>query len=180
MSKRKKAKPKSKRIFLDSNIIIDDIKKRNRKSRELIQLIRQKKWFCTTSYLTIMEVLNREQEISYIHRKISEGWGLNRIMKERGSRDLEDEVLKRIYDKTTGEFEISYKFIGIYYLEKDSWDKTIRLFGYTNISVPDCIQVATAIQAGCNIFVTNDKFLIKEINERGIPLTAYRPQDLLE
>lgn len=61
-------------------------------------------------------------------------------------------------------------------LGKEETEQAMSLAAETNISAPDCLHVATALQAGCDALVTSDGGLKKAAQGH---ITAVTPGELL-
>jgi predicted nucleic acid-binding protein len=77
-------------------------------------------------------------------------------------KNLSPDELTDIQERIDALFAESYPFVEFFSLEKAGWDRALELKATTNISAPDCIHVATAIEAGCDVLITLDAFLKKE------------------
>jgi len=105
----------------------------------------------------MMEILDVRKDNDYILKKLSEGATLKYILRHRHERDLSKDTLDNVYKKVYNNFFIQYKFVKFYWLTKSGWDEAIRICSESNISAQDCIHLATALEAGCDILVTSDK-----------------------
>lgn len=143
-------------IYIDTNVIVDTIEGQRRSSIRLIETIKEQKWFCSTSNFALMEVLDVRQENEYIFKKLSEGYTIKYILRHRHEKDLSEDALQNVYKKVYNKFFIQYKFVEFYWLTKEGWDKAIDICVNSNISAPDGIHIATALDAGCDILVTSD------------------------
>ena len=148
-------------IYIDTNIIVDVIGGKRRSSIHLMETIKEKKWKCSTSHFALMEALDVEKDNMFIFNKLKEGFTFKKILRKRSEKDLPKNDLENIYNKLYNSFFISYKFVQFFWLTKIGWEKAIELCRKTNISAPDIIHLATAIEAGCDILVTSDEIFCK-------------------
>lgn len=143
-------------IYLDANIIVDIIQGQRNSSIHLIETIKNKVWICSTSAFSYMEVLDIMQENKFIYEKMSEGYPLKKILRMRNDRDLSSATLNKILEVVKNRFFKRYK-IYFYDLSPDGWSLALGLGSDSNISAPDCIHLATAMEAGCDLLITSDE-----------------------
>ncbi len=170
-------------IYLDANIIVDIIQGQRRASIHMIEEIKNRKWVCSTSAFSYMEVLDIIQENKFIYEKLSDGFPLKMIMRMRANRDLSDNNLEKIFNQVKNKFFIPYDFIEFYDLTEDGWGRALGICATTNIFAPDSLHLATAIEAGCDLLVTSDEFFSKTINELDTYVVSCLPEkfkDMLE
>lgn len=152
-------------IYIDTNVIVDIIEGQRRSSVHLIETVKERGWICSTSNFAVMEVLDVRKENAFIFKKLSEGHTLKKILRLRYEKDLSEETLQDVYNKVYNKFFIPYKFIQFFWLTKEGWDKAIEICANSNISTSDCIHVATALEAGCDILVTSDESFEKNASK---------------
>ena len=159
--KRKDDRTKIPNVYIDTNICRDCIRRRNKDSIHLMEIIRDKKWGCTTSIFTIMELVDVEKDDIFFTKKITRGWEINHILRQRYDKDLNredfDEVTKRIRN-----FFENYNFIELVTLTNEGWDLALDISSHSNLFAPDVIHLATAWQAKCNVIITSDEQFLKE------------------
>jgi predicted nucleic acid-binding protein len=97
--------------------------------------------------------------------KLGERCTLKWILRNRGEPDLSDEELKTIYNKMYDNFFKKYKFVQLFYLELEGWEKAIDLSLKSNIATTDLIHLATALLLDCDLLVTSDEFFCKQANK---------------
>jgi len=152
-------------LYLDTNIFLDLIRKRNDDSVELFRKIKKGDYRTVTSFFTLLEITEDEQKRVFAEREI--------VMRKKSF----DEVRTRIYERDLGKAELEsieihlkkevYKpfvdteKIGIRYLDDEGWDRALELLGKLNISASDSIHLAIADLLNCDVFVTNDSQLRK-------------------
>lgn len=146
-------------FYLDTNVIRDIIKGRKRSSTELLDLLKTKKWLSATAHFTYMEIFDIEQEARHFRQKLDEGLEINAIWASRRGRDLDRETLRQIETEIYQGIRNRYELIEWSYLDKDGWDRAIELAAESNLPAPDCIHLATALMAGCDVLVTSDGHL---------------------
>ncbi|MCW3985075.1 MAG: type II toxin-antitoxin system VapC family toxin [Candidatus Bathyarchaeota archaeon] len=152
-------------LYLDTNIFLDLIRKRNDDSVELFRKIKKGGYRTVTSFFTLLEITGDEQKRVFAEREI--------VMRKKSF----DEVRTRISERDLGKAELEsielhlrkevYKpfvdteKIEIRYLDDEGWDRALELLGKLNISASDSIHLAIADIRTCDIFVTNDSQLRK-------------------
>jgi len=143
-------------LYLDTNILLDVFHDRRDVSVVVVENARNRKWFCSTSHFTLMEMADAEQEERYVADVLREGGRLRDAYRSLRDKKLADDVLKQMFNRMMRKFSVRYPFIRFYGLRDEGLDEAIRLCGTTNIDAPDCIHLATAKEAGCDLLVTND------------------------
>jgi len=156
-------------LYLDTNIILDVLRDRRRQgelvSLKLLEHAKREKWFISTSPFTLMEILDVEQDDMFFQIKVSEGYTVADVLRIRRQRDLSKQQLDRISRRMDDKLRIAYAYIDYWELDPKGFDHAVELARTTNISAPDCLHLATALEAGCDLFVTTDEFLAKEAKE---------------
>jgi len=153
-------------LYLDSNVILDVLRDRRRHgqlvSLELLERTKRDKWFVSTSPFAIMEILDVEQDDLFFQIKVSEGNTVADVLRIRRQRDLPKRLLDKISNRIEEKLRIAYKHIQYWELDSEAFDHAVELARQSNISATDCIHLATAIEAGCDVLVTTDEFFMKE------------------
>jgi len=94
--------------------------------------------------------------------KFGLGVHIKKAFRSLDQKNLPPDELANTQEAIDTVFSESYPFVGFFWLEKIGWDRALELKASTNISVADCIHLATAIEAGCDLLVTLDTFFRKE------------------
>jgi predicted nucleic acid-binding protein len=178
--RRKKPRP-----YLDSNIILDYIRNRKNDSVLLLETIKRRKLRTWTSFYTLLEVIDKEQENKWIWKRAQQGETFDDILRTRYPRNLSRDELRSVYDDVVKKFMADFVDTDILYLNvpyDEDWDDILQMMVKSNISIGDSIQLDAAIKSGSNVFITRDSGLIKIISEMP-PLSrnnmiASLPQDL--
>jgi len=144
-------------IYLDANVIVDIIQGYRKASIHMIEEIKEENWFCSTSAFSYMEVLDIMQDNRFIYDKVSQGYPLKKIMRMRYDKDLSEETLDNIFDQFENKFLIPYKSMNLFDLTDHGWEIAVGICSASNISAPDSIHLATALEAGCDLLVTSDE-----------------------
>ena len=152
-------------LYLDSNIILDILRDRRPASLQLMERSKRDKWFVSTSPFAIMEVFDAEKDDRFFQIKILEGNTVGEVLRIRHQRDLSKQVLQKISQKIGEKLRIAYSHIQYWELEVEGFDRAVELARESNISAPDCIHLATALEVGCDILVTSDNFFMKEAKQ---------------
>lgn len=157
---------KEPRIYVDTNVILDVIERRRKKDDSFLLLDKRKNecWYCCTSAYTICELIDKEQEFLHTGNLLLKRYTLDEILKSRKPKDLSQEQRDDAIDKVRGFFK-QYK-IEQFTLEEKGWETAYAVLRDLNVSASDAVQVATAIEAGCSIFVTNDRELGEEVQKK--------------
>ena len=112
-----------------------------------------------------MEVLDAEQDDRFFQIKVSEGSTVGEVLRIRYRRDLPKQLLDKISRRIEEKLRIAYSHIQYWELKVEGFDRAVELARGSNISAPDCIHLATALEVGCDILVTADEFFMKEAKE---------------
>ena len=151
-------------IYLDTNICRDCIRNRSKTAHEsiyLMQIIKNKKWNCITSAFTLMELYDIEKDDLFFNKKLRQGWDINKIIRSRNHKDLNQFDMNEIEDK----IRIFYKEypVNFHVLEGvEGWTLANEICASTNLSAPDSIHLAVAIGSTCHVLVTSDQEFINE------------------
>ena len=154
-------------LYLDTNVILDIIRNRRVASTILLDKIKNGKFDACTSYFTLLEVTDQEQEYKFFWKMLEKGYSLDKILRTRFHRELTKQDLKEVTEKIDTIFWKPFKdVIGFYYLEKDGWDRAWGLMEDTSIRANDLIHLATALSQKCDLFVTSDNDLLNAIRKK--------------
>jgi predicted nucleic acid-binding protein len=166
--------------YLDTNVILDYIRNRNRDSVVLLDTIRRKKLRCYTSYFTILELLDRGQEDKWIWKRVQQRESLDDILARRYPRELTKDELKAVFKELNEKFLKPFVDTDIIHVMIPSdlvWDSILKFLQRWNFSIGDAFHVGIATNTNCNIFISNDSNLVKMINESKL-IPATRPIEL--
>jgi len=148
------------RIYLDTNVILDVIERRRNESLFLLEKIKNESWYCCTSAYTVCELIDKEQEFLHVGNLMLKRYTLDEILRRRKPKQLSQEQRDDAIDKVRDFFK-QYK-IEQFTLEEKGWETTYTVLRDLDVSASDAIQLATAEEANCSIFVSNDEELGKE------------------
>lgn len=149
------------KIYIDTNVIRDCIKRRKDYSISLMKLVRDNKIECVTSVFSLLELWRIEKEEEYFYKKVRSGWELNSIISGRRNKDLTDTELNQVNDRLDKFFK-EYSFIQKVQLEGAGWQFAVDIARTTNFEPADIMQLATAMGEGCQLVVTGDDPFITE------------------
>lgn len=149
-------------IYVDTNVFGGILEGEHRASVHLLEAVKERGWKCSTSMFTLMELSEIRQDNKFIYNQLGLGTHIKRAFRSLDQKNLSLEDLKNTQDRIDTLFSENYPFVEFFWLEKAGWDRALDLKATTNISAPDCLHVATAIEAGCDVLVTLDNFLKKE------------------
>jgi predicted nucleic acid-binding protein len=154
-------------LYLDTNIFLDLIRNRTGEladaSKKLFREIEDDKYGVITSSFTSLEIMEDEQERVYAEREIFIcKKSFDEVRRHIDRRDLTPSELagikKNLENRVYKPFMDKEKII-LKYLTDEGWIRAYQLLDQLNISASDCIHLAIADIAGCDIFVTNDEQL---------------------
>lgn len=154
-------------LYLDTNIFLDLIRNRAGEladaSKKLFREIEDGKYGVITSSFTSLEIMEEEQGRVYAEREIVIcKKSFDEVRRHIDRRDLTPSELagirKNLESRVYKPFMDKEKII-LKYLTDEGWIRAYQLLDQLNISASDCIHLAIADIAGCDIFVTNDEQL---------------------
>lgn len=149
-------------IYLDTPILVDVLRNRRTASLTLLEEARQKMWRISTSQFAVMEVLDVEQDDRFFILEVTKGQTVTSVLRDRYKRKLPEIERKSIQSKVEDFLDVSYPFIQYFHLSAEGFNSAIGLCANTNISAPDCLHLATALDARCDVFVTTDEHFLDE------------------
>lgn len=151
-------------LYLDTGVLVDVIRDIG-DSFKLLGLARKKQWVISTSSFAVMEMLDIEQEDAFFRVKVAQGMTARWAMRNRTKRDLPKNELADIYKRIRDKLAALYDFIDYWELTPAGLDEAVKFAKESNISAPDCIHLATATEAGCDLLVTTDEFFREEAKQ---------------
>ncbi|MDO8451311.1 MAG: PIN domain-containing protein [bacterium] len=153
------------KIYFDTNVIRDYLENRNQKSVELVELARQKKWECTTSALTMMEIADLEQDSIFFQKTvIRKKWDVDHFLRDRKDKKLSAEDHKDVEEYLAG-VNTRMPSLGFFNLSEGGWQIAQYIASHSTLLSVDTIHLATAYTASCDLVVTNDTRFIKSGND---------------
>lgn len=171
---------KYQKIYIDTNVIRDCIKRRKDYSISLMKSIREHKFECITSIFALLELWNIEKEEDFFFKKVRRGIELNTILRSRRQKDLNVSELNEVNDRLNGFFE-EYDFIGKVQLMEEGWRFAFDIARTTNIEPGDILHLATALCERCNLLITGDGPFIMEakrfVRNNEFSLEIINPQE---
>jgi predicted nucleic acid-binding protein len=153
---------KEPRIYLDTNVILDVIEggRGRNESLFLLEKIKKEGWYCCTSAYTVCELIDKEQEFLHVGNLLLKRYTLDDILRRKKPKQLSQEQRDDAIDKVRNFFKLHR--IEQFTLEEKGWETAYAVLRDLNVSASDAIQLATAKEANCIIFVSNDEELGKE------------------
>lgn len=149
-------------LYVDTNVFGGILEGQHKASIHLLETVKEKKWRCSTSVFTLMELSEIRQDNKFIYNQLGLGTHIKKAYRSLDQKNLSPYDLKDIQESIDILFPENYPFVEFFSLERTGWDRALELKATTNISAPDSIHVATAIEAGCDVLITLDTFLKKE------------------
>ncbi|MCH8009021.1 MAG: PIN domain-containing protein [Chloroflexi bacterium] len=145
-------------LYLDANVLLDIVRpQRKQESRLLLDECQQKSWVCSSSYFGLMEALDVEQESIWFRSEIRRGRDVDWLIRRRRDRKLTSQARGRVQGAFYRQFVADVQdAVRWHILDEESWEEAIRLAMETDASAPDCIHLATAKSAACDVLVTSD------------------------
>ena len=150
-------------LYIDTSVFGGILEGQHEASVHLLETVKEKGWRCSTSAFTFMELSDIRQDNKFIHNQLALGIHIKKAYRSLDQRNLSPYDLDTTQESIDILFSENYPFVKFFSLEKAGWDRALELKAATNISAPDSIHVATAIEGGCDVLVTLDTFLKKEV-----------------
>jgi predicted nucleic acid-binding protein len=148
-------------IYLDTNFLRDVSHKRNTKSIMWMEQIRNKKWTCLTSTFGMMELLDNEQDDTFLTTSLSKRKEFNEIFRTRFNRELEGAEFEQVR-KTINNFLMTYPHIKFVNIDNEGWKLALEISSNSNIFAPDAIHLAAAWTNDADLLITSDKHFLSE------------------
>ena len=153
-------------LYIDTNIIADLFYDRNPASVQLLELARLGRWQVSTSQFAVMELIDISQDQTWFIREVNERRRtVAAALRGRYRRRLPKSTLDTIKKDIERFLEHRYPFIQYFYLTPEGFNVASGLCADTNMAAPDCIHVATAMEAGCDVLVTSDEQVLHEAKD---------------
>jgi predicted nucleic acid-binding protein len=161
----RRRKPRS---YIDTNVILDYIRKRDDDSTYLLKTIARKRLKSYTTAYSLLELLDRQQEDAWIEKRVKAKESFEDILRQRYPRQLNKAELDNVFEQVDKKFLKQFVDSEIIYVGRptqDSWDEIIDLMHDKNISIGDAFHFVMAKNQGCNVFITKDGNLAKMVEE---------------
>ena len=152
-------------IYLDTPILIDVLRDRRTASLVLLETARQKTWRVSTSQFAVMELLDVEQDDRFFVLEVGKQRTVASVLRDRYRRKLPEDQREAIERKVKDFLNVRYPFIQYFHLTSEGFNRASGLCASTNISAPDCLHLATALEARCDVLVTTDDHFLEEAEE---------------
>lgn len=152
------------KIYIDTNVIRDCIKRRKAYSLSLMKTIREQKIECLTSVYTLLELWRIEKEEDFFYKKVRLGYDLNTILRQRSNKDLSDSELNAVNKRLDIFFE-EYDCVIPIQLDEEGWRFAVDITRTTNIEPADIMHLATALGVNCDLLITSDALFIMQAKE---------------
>jgi predicted nucleic acid-binding protein len=143
------------KVYIDTNVIRDCIKRRKDYSLSLMKTIRQRQIECITSIYTLLELWRIEKEEDFFYRMIRQGYDLNTILRQRSNKDLTDSELNEVNARLDRFFK-EYDCVTAVQLVEEGWQFALDIARTTNIEPADIMHLATALGERCDLLITGD------------------------
>lgn len=145
--------------YVDTNVFARYLEGTHSAAVHFLETARAKNWRCSSSMFTSMELSEIRKEHKFIYNHLGIGTPIRTAFRLLDQKDLSPDDLKAAQERIDDLFSGRLGFVRFYWLEKSGWDRAMDLCAATNITPADCIHLATAIEAGCDLLVTLDSFL---------------------
>lgn len=156
-------------FYLDTNVVLDviDRRRRNSNSLHLIDQLRSRgELGSIISIFVLMEAVEQRQESAFMNWLVNSGHSYSEIQSEGGrSRSLSGEECGRCYNEVLAFQRGLGRKVKILCPASDTvWTEAAEFVRARNIGASDALHVAIAHSAGCSVFATSDRGLIRELS----------------
>ncbi len=167
-----------KSCYLDTNIILDYLRKRNEETLNFINLAKEKRITVVTSHFAIFEVLDLEAQDKFIFKELKNKKAFDEIRRNLRNRNLTKKELENIYKKIRKNLFYIDIPLKLHYLSVNGWDYSLKFLMKTiNLESKDVLHLASAIEARCDVLITKDE-IFKQNAKELIP--AMTPKEFLK
>lgn len=160
----KERSKKIKVIYLDTNVILDFVLKRNTEAALLIESVKSRKWSIMTSTLAIIEMADWKKRDLFMRNKLELNWGMDTIVSQRNRTDLGPYEFQKV-EKWLLDCGAIIK-LDFRDLAGPAWEKVREISSNTNLLAKDALHFGTALVAAlnnqCDVLVTGDGDFEKE------------------
>ena len=156
------------RYYLDTNIFLDYIRRRDEDTIAFINNANAHNMELVTSYLTYLEILDKECEDYFVQREFKNKKTFDVIRRNIYNRNLKKNELNLVTEKTTeimGEISGMVQFT-LFYLNDRGWGHAMELMSEINLNSGDAVHLATAIESECDVLLTKDQHFKRNAKEK--------------
>lgn len=172
------------RCYLDTNIFLDYIRKRDEDTITFINRATEFNLDLVTSYFTYLELLDKEAEDYFAHKELKNKKTFDEIRRNIYDRNLKKSELKVVLEETTEKISTSksknIELFSLYYLNDEGWNLAMDLMSEINIHAGDAVHLATAIQSDCDVLLTKDSYLLNNAKQKIVCMTPKEFMDKIE
>lgn len=162
--RRKENKMRNLKLYIDTNVLQGILSRRNKEVIILLDRIKSAKLACTTSILTVLELLDIAKDREFLIKLIKDKWGdVSTFLRERKNKNLTTEELKNLSGQINNLF-LEYNFIEIINIKEEDWELVKKICQESNLHSSDAIHLVTAWVGGCRYLITYDNQFITEGN----------------
>ncbi len=156
-------------IYLDTCTLMDvlEMKRGNLCSQYLLKLIgKEKNLSGSISAFTVMEFIDTIQELTWEQAEVMlRGYTTKQIRSQSVRKSLDQSELEKTHMRVLEFIEkrggsIRYKYLS----EEKAWKGAIQLLSKGNLSAPDAVHLATALETGCDALATSDREFAESMN----------------
>jgi predicted nucleic acid-binding protein len=150
-------------IFLDTNVMLDYINSRDKKTIYLLNALKQaERVTLTTSIFNMLELLDKHQELRHLSNLfIKQKYSFDEVLRNRREKQLSNEDR----DELTGDInDFMNEFsIEVYKpVSESSYETILRILTEIPISSQDAMILGTYADSAAQMFLTKDGALLKE------------------
>lgn len=149
-------------IFLDTGVLLDYIKNRDREVSNMVyDMIQSEKISISTSIFNIIELLDKLQEIRHMGKLVTENkHSFDEISKDRHIKKLSETERQEILQELNN-FQKESKII-VYQMDKKiGYDEVIRLLSKIDLKSQDALILGSYSTSESNLFLTKDEKMAK-------------------
>ena len=140
------------------------ISRRNDDDVIFLNKIEEKGWKALTSIHTLMELLDVAKDRRFLMNSVIDEWvDVTTFLRKRREMNLSSNDFERVA-KEINNFLRKNRFIDFMHIDIEVWKDVREIVENSNIHSSDALHLASAIQWGCSVLVTHDRFFMKEGN----------------
>ncbi len=165
-------------VFVDANVFLDVMWGRRESSRKMLEALGSAGVEIFTSYMVVLELIDKEQERIFSFKMLERGMTLDWILRNRRNRRLTKEERRDAINKV---FKILDDY-GVHLIvprDETVWKKAALIMEDLNVESNDALHIASALSADCDAFITRDERLGNQVNQLE-NIRWLKPEEVLE
>lgn len=175
-----KTSSRSPAAYLDTNVLLDVVRGRNRDSSFLLQHASRRGWLLRSSFFALIEVVKNQQQADFLLRRLRRGASVDDLLREAREPPLDTHQRSAVRNNLEQRLRSELRTIDWFNLDEIGWQAALDLTLDTNVSAADSIHVAVATASDCDFIITRDTKLTSAIGAILPACTPREARDLLD